>query len=89
MAVPPHPKYRISGRRTIATFHTHPNMGDVYRQEPGQVDIRAVKGDFDLKDGDYMGEFVVSQDWVYLIEQSGQVAPVGSTKDILGERRRL
>lgn len=89
LAVPPHAECRVSGQKIIATFHTHPNTGDAYRQEPGRVDIRAVSGDPDLKESHYAGEFVVSQGWVYLIGQSGQVAKVGTTEDILGGNRGL
>ena len=87
LAVPPHGGCRVSGRQVVATFHTHPNTGDHYRQEPGRVDIRAVGEDPDLRASEYVGEFVISEKWVYLIGQSGQVAQIGTREDILGGSR--
>jgi hypothetical protein len=89
LMVPSHTGCRVSGKKIIATFHTHPNTGDAYRQEPGRVDIRAVSGDPDLKESYYAGEFVVSQQWVYLIGQSGEVAQIAATEDILGGNQGL
>lgn len=89
LVVPPHEGCRVNEQRIVATFHTHPNTGDHYRQEPGRVDIRAVSEDPDLKASDYVGEFVVSERWVYLIGQSGQVTQVGTRGDALGGRERF
>lgn len=36
--VPPHPNCKIDDRRIVATFHTHPNAGDDYLQEPSETD---------------------------------------------------
>lgn len=89
LVVPLHEGCRVDEQRIVATFHTHPNTGNHYRQEPGRVDIRAVSGDPDLRASDYVGEFVVSEKWVYLIGQAGEVTQVGTREDILGERERL
>lgn len=87
--MPPHAGCRVNGQKIIAAFHTHPNTGDACRQEPGRVDIRAVSGDPDLKEGSYLGEIVISQEWVYLIGQSGVAAQIGETEDILRGNRSL
>ena len=84
--MPPHERCQVNGRVIVAIFHTHPNTGDEYRQGPGRVDIRAISDDPHLKASDYVGEFIVSERWVYLIGQSGQVAQVGTREDALGER---
>ena len=70
----------------IATFHTHPNTGSNYLQEPGETDRRAVCDDPDLKGMAYVGEFVISQATIYLIAPSGQVREMGNTREVLGER---
>ena len=66
----------------MATFHTHPNTGRDYLQEPSETDRRAVRDDPDLKGSDYLGEIVISAEWLYLIKPSGKVEVVGQTADI-------
>lgn len=41
-----------------------------------------MRDDFDLKSDDYLGEFVVSQDNIYLIEPSGLVGIIGKTAEM-------
>src|SRR5262245_21479728 len=48
IVVPPHAGGRRLGRLILATFHTHPNPGADFQQEPSLTDIRAVCGDPDL-----------------------------------------
>jgi hypothetical protein len=67
----------------LATFHTHPNPGPDFQQEPSLTDIRAVRDDPDLSHPDYEGEYVISQEWVYLVRKNGQVAVIGETKAVL------
>jgi hypothetical protein len=81
--VPPHPGGLFGGRRIVATFHTHPNTGPDYQQEPSLTDIRAVRGDPDLRHADYEGEFVIAQDVLYRINPDGTVEEMGSTADLL------
>lgn len=85
IALPPHPACRIGGHDIVATFHTHPNTGIDYLQEPGETDKRAVRDDADLKGRIYEGEFVLSQETVYLISPDGQVHEVGDAQEILAE----
>jgi hypothetical protein len=83
--LPPHANCRIGEHDIVATFHTHPNTGSDYLQEPGETDKRAVRDDPDLKGRFYEGEFVISQETVYLISPNGQVNEVGDTRDIFAE----
>jgi hypothetical protein len=66
----------------VASFHTHPNTGADFQQEPSLTDIRAIRDDPDLKGEFYLGEFVISQDNIYLIEPSGQALVIGKTEEI-------
>jgi hypothetical protein len=66
----------------VATFHTHPNPGADFRQEPGLTDIRAVRDDPDLRHPDYEGEYVVASEALYRIFPDGRVEQVGDTKEL-------
>ena len=83
--LPPHPNCKIGENDIVATFHTHPNIGSDYLQEPSETDQRAVRDDPDLKGEFYTGEFVISQATIYLIAPSGQVSEVGETQTLLTE----
>ncbi len=82
ISVPPHPDCKIDNRRIVATFHTHPNAGDDYLQEPSETDKRAVRDDPDLKDAGYVGKFVVSHEIIFLITPSGRVREVAETGEL-------
>jgi Domain of unknown function (DUF4329) len=82
--VPPHPGCKIEGIAIVASFHTHPNTGGDYLQEPSETDKRAVRDDPNLKEAAYVGEFVFSQAKIYWIEPNGQVSEVGDRSSILG-----
>ncbi len=79
IVLPPHRNCFVGGKMIIASFHTHPSTGADFQQEPSFTDIRAVRDDFDLKGESYLGEFVVSQENVYLIEPSGLFSVVVRT----------
>ena len=81
--VPPHPDCKIDDNDILATFHTHPNTGRNYLQEPSETDKRAVRDDPNLKGEFYLGEFVISQAKIYLISPTGQVSEVGETQQLL------
>lgn len=83
IALPPHPNCKFGEEDIVATFHTHPNTGPDFLQEPSETDRRAVADDPDLKGAAYEGEFVISQQIVYLIAPTGQVSEVGSTREML------
>jgi hypothetical protein len=81
--VPPHPGGRRGDRSIVATFHTHPNPGPDFQQEPSLTDIRGVRDDPELSNPDYEGEYVISSDLIYLIRKNGRIELVGETKAIL------
>jgi hypothetical protein len=80
--LPPRPNCRIGGKDIVASFHTHPNTGNDYLQEPSETDKRAVRDDPDLKGASYVGEFVISTNKVYLVTPNGQVSEIGDRRDI-------
>ena len=81
IVVPPHPNCRINDQDIIATFHTHPNTGSGYLQEPGETDKRAVWDDPHLKGTFYEGEFVISAQIIYRIAPTGRVSEVAKIRD--------
>jgi hypothetical protein len=80
--LPPHKNCFVDGKDIVASFHTHPNTGKDFEQEPSLTDIRAVRDDFDLKGEFYLGEFVISEENIYLIKPSGVFRVIGQTKNI-------
>lgn len=68
----------------MATFHTHPNPGTNYLEEPSKTDRRAVRRDSDLKGELYVGEFVISHSRIYLILPNGEAIDVGDSAALLG-----
>jgi hypothetical protein len=80
--VPPHPGCRRNNLPIVATFHTHPNVGPEFQQEPAFTDILAVKGDRNLKSPEYEGEFVIATELTYRIRPSGKVEIVERTKQL-------
>lgn len=83
--VPPHENCATEGLEIVATFHTHPNTGSDYLQEPSDTDKRAVRDDPDLKGAEYVGEFVVSESLVFLISPAGQVREMDDTRIVFTE----
>jgi len=81
--VPPHPGGKRGNKEIIATFHTHPNTGPDFQQEPSDTDIRAVRDDPGLKTSLYEGEYVLVKDNIYKIDRFGNVSTIGKTQDIL------
>jgi len=76
---------RIDEQDIVASFHTHPNTGGDFLQEPSETDKRAVRDDPDLKGPAYVGEFVISQATIYLITPAGQVREVDDTQAVFAE----
>jgi hypothetical protein len=85
--VPEHPGGRFQGAVIIATFHTHPNFGPEYQQEPSLTDIRAVRNDPDLRHAKFEGEYVISQDMMYVVLPDGKVEALGQTSGLLSISR--
>jgi len=84
IVLPPHRNCFVNGKAIVVSFHTHPNTGADFQQEPSLTDIRAVRDDFDLKGEFYLGEFVISRENIYLIEPAGVFSIIGKTSKILG-----
>ena len=83
--IPPHENCLLERREIIATFHTHPNTGPDYLQEPCEADRRAVRDDADLKGASYIGELVISEEVIYLIAPTGEVSKESRTWEALSE----
>ena len=83
IVVPPHPGCKRENLLIVATFHTHPNPGPEFQQEPSMTDIRAVQDDPDLNHPDYEGEYVIAGEWIYRVQKNGQVEGVGEMKAAL------
>ncbi len=81
--LPSHGHCTVEGCEIVASFHTHPNTGPEFLQEPGETDKRAIRDDPDLKGPAYEGEFVISEEWIYRVLPSGRVVVSGRTWDIL------
>ncbi len=81
--LPLHRNCQVGGKDIVASFHTHPNTGQDYLQAPSETDKRAVRDDPDLNGAVYAGEFVISQERIYLIAPTGQVSEIGNTREIL------
>lgn len=77
--VPPHSGCTIAGNTIVASFHTHPNTGADFLQEPSETDKRAVRDDPDVKSAAYIGEFVITQETIYLITPDGDVREVAAS----------
>jgi hypothetical protein len=82
--VPEHAGCAVDGTPIVATFHTHPNTGPEYLQEPGETDKRGVRDDAELKGSLYIGEFVLANDLIYLVTPGGTVRELGSRAGLLG-----
>ena len=80
-----HAGCKIDGLEIVTSFHTHPNTGSDYLQEPGETDKRAVRDDPDLKGSEYVGEFVVSQEIIFLISPAGQAREMDDTQTVFTE----
>ena len=83
--MPPHVACRIGDSEIIGTFHTHPNTGADYLQEPGETDRRAVRDDPDLKGVGYVGELVISQRAIFLIAPNGEISEVAATTEVISQ----
>ena len=81
--VPPHPAGKRDHRVIVLTFHTHPNPGVEFQQEPSLTDIRAVCNDPHLAHPEYEGEIVIAAESIYLIRRTGEVEVIGDTNAVL------
>ena len=84
-----HRECRIEGMDVVCSFHTHPNTGPNAMQEPSKTDRRAVRGDPNLKGPDYVGEFVLSEETIYLVTPVGHARSLGSRRALLESEETL
>ena len=89
ISVLPHNNCKIGEYDIVASFHTHPNTGSDFLQEPSETDKRAVRDDPNLKSPLYVGEFIISQAIIYLITPAGQVREVDDTENIFADLKEL
>ena len=68
------------GQEIIGSFHTHPNTGNEWRQEPSPQDIRLSK-EYPETMGTH--QVVISREKVYHIDNDGLVTVVGRTAEVL------
>ena len=80
--LPSHFECKVGENQIVASFHTHPNTGFDFLQEPSQTDILAVLNDPNLKGTSYEGEFVVSNEWIYRIAPNGVVTEIATTSQL-------
>ena len=81
--LPSHVGGQRGGSIIVATFHTHPNFGPDFLQEPSLTDIRAVRDDPNLSHAEYEGEYVVSSQLVFRIRRDGTVEVLGKIRVLL------
>ena len=75
------PDGTCEGRQIVGSFHTHPNTGPEWQQEPSPQDIR-LSQDFPETMGPH--QFVIARNTVYHIDNNGVVSEMGSTSHLLG-----
>lgn len=85
ISVPPHDNCCIDENDILSSFHTHPNTGPNFLQEPSATDKRAVRDDPNLKGDLYIGEFVIANHMIYLIQPDGEVIEMGSRQELFEE----
>lgn len=88
ITVPPHAGCKLGNGEIIASFHTHPNTGPDYLQEPGETDKRAIRSDPDLKGEFFEGEFVISNELIYRIDRDGEVTEIARTDRLFEDEER-
>jgi hypothetical protein len=69
------------GKQIVESFHTHPNTGPEWRQQPSLQDVRLSQ-----EYPETMGpnQFVIASEAIYHIDNNGVVSEMGSTRVLLG-----
>lgn len=75
------PEGTYRGENIVGSFHTHPNTGPDWMQEPSLQDVRLSK-----ENPETMGphQFVFSATAAYHIDNEGVVSEIGATAEVLG-----
>ena len=87
IVVPSHEDCRLGDCDIIASFHTHPNTGYDFDQEPSETDQVMIASDPDLKGSFDVGELIISAATVYLVEPDGTASELAATKVLFAEPR--
>lgn len=69
------------GKEIVGSFHTHPNTGSEWMQEPSPQDVRVSK-EYPETMGPH--QFVFSATTAYHIDNEGLVSEIGQTAQVLG-----
>jgi hypothetical protein len=69
------------GQQIVGSFHTHPNAGTEWRQEPSVQDIRLSQ---EYPETMGMHQFVIAKAKIYHINNDGVVTEMGFTNQLLG-----
>jgi hypothetical protein len=69
------------GQEIVGSFHTHPNTGPEWQQEPSPQDIRLSK---DYPETMGFHQLVISRETIYHIDNEGVVSAMGKTAELLG-----
>jgi hypothetical protein len=69
-----------NGKEIIASFHTHPNVGDEWDPKPSPADVNFVKNYTKSVGNEH---FVISRDTIYRIGPDGKVTESGETSKLL------
>jgi hypothetical protein len=69
------------GKHIVGSFHTHPNTGPEWRQQPSSQDVRLSK-----ECPETMGahQFVIAKETIYHIDNDGVISEMGLTRRLLG-----
>jgi len=78
--IPMCPDGRFHGEEILGSFHTHPNTGPDWQEEPSRQDIRLVT-EYPETVGPW--HFVIGQARTYCIANDGAVKILGATDDVL------
>ena len=71
----------FEGQEIVASFHTHPNTGSEWQQQPSPQDIQ-LSQNYPETMGTY--QFVISKERLYYVNNDGNVTDMGATSYILG-----
>jgi hypothetical protein len=69
------------GKQIVGSFHTHPNTGPEWRQQPSSQDVR-LSQEFPETMGAH--QFVIAEETIYHIDNDGVVSELGLTRILLG-----
>lgn len=78
--IPLCPDGKFQGEQILGSFHTHPNTGPLWQEEPSRQDIRLVT-EYPETVGRW--HFVIGPERTYCIVNDGTVRTLGATDDVL------